>query len=595
MAITRTGIIVSENSTFGDADDMDFSREGGSLGQQSIQATGLTPETYYWTKAYIVRDGVTIESSVSEFRTYHSFEVDMVTLQNEYAGDNTFTLTKNGTPRSSDLEYSIDEGQNWVAFDLAQTTNTVTVEGGKKIQLRSSTGFSAGANGYFQISMSHSYSAMGNLMSLIDYTDMSNASQYTGDWYGMFYGDSNIVSVADLIFPNVTTSNCCSRMFLGCTGLTTPPRELPADIVYSSYYGMFQGCTSLTSVPYILASSIDTVGCCQMFKGCTSLTSVPTNMMPNLTTVDDNGLESMFSGCTGLTNMPNLTATSLGEKSYRMMFYGCTSLTTTSSISVTTAGDYCFDNMFQGCVALTTTPSIDVTTAGVHCFNEMFKGCTALTLVSEISIDNAGDYCLLYCFDGCSAIEEVYEFNVNYADVQSCRGVFLDCVNLIRVRNGQIKNLIGDECVWEMFRGCTSLREVPSDMLPATTLTIECYYGMFRGCTSLTSAPILPATTLAKGCYNKMFYGCTSLTASPILPATTLVDSCYYNLFYNCSSLAEITCLATNVSATSCKNNWVYRVASTGRFYKNPEMLESTWGTGASGIPSNWAVGDYSE
>ena len=37
---------------------------------------------------------------------------------------------------------------------------------------------------------------------------------------------------------------------------------------------------------------------------------------------------------------------------------------------------------------------------------------------------------------------------------------------------------------------------------------------MFRGCTSLTQVPALPATTLAIQCYRNMFSGCTSLKLS---------------------------------------------------------------------------------
>ena len=46
--------------------------------------------------------------------------------------------------------------------------------------------------------------------------------------------------------------------------------------------------------------------------------------------------------------------------------------------------------------------------------------------------------------------------------------------------------------------------------------------------------------------------------------------------------------LATNISASSCLSNWVSGVASTGTFVKNPNMTSLS--TGASGIPSGWAV-----
>lgn len=126
--------------------------------------------------------------------------------------------------------------------------------------------------------------------------------------------------------------------------------------------------------------------------------------------------------------------------------------------------------------------------------------------------------------------------------------------------------------------------------LPATTLADGCYNRMFNGCGSLTSTPELPATTLAMGCYFYMFNGCTSLTTAPELPARTLVTNCYTGMFRNCTKLNYIKCLATDISANNCTTSWVYGVASSGTFYKNSSMFESTWGRGVNGIPGNWSI-----
>lgn len=124
-----------------------------------------------------------------------------------------------------------------------------------------------------------------------------------------------------------------------------------------------------------------------------------------------------------------------------------------------------------------------------------------------------------------------------------------------------------DGCFAGAFYECTSIVEVASDFLPATTLTNSCYYLMFYGCSSLTSAPALPATTLASNCYNNMFNGCTKLN--------------------------YIKMLATDISATDCLYQWVYGVASTGTFVKNPAMTSLPTATASNtyvGIPSGWTV-----
>ena len=137
-----------------------------------------------------------------------------------------------------------------------------------------------------------------------------------------------------------------------------------------------------------------------------------------------------------------------------------------------------------------------------------------------------------------------------------------------------------------MFRQCSNLLYSPA--LPATTLTSGCYHGMFMYCTSLIAAPELPATTLADDCYTSMFSGCTSLVNTPALPATRLVTNCYRFMFNGCTMLSEVHCQATNISASNCLQLWMSGVASTGTFYKNPNM--SSWPSGTSGIPSGWTV-----
>lgn len=146
---------------------------------------------------------------------------------------------------------------------------------------------------------------------------------------------------------------------------------------------------------------------------------------------------------------------------------------------------------------------------------------------------------------------------------------------------------LAEGCYYYMFYRCTSLTTAPD--LPATTLARQCYYQMFSGCLSLTIAPsILPATTLARVCYSSMFRGCTSLIIAPELPATTLAEMCYKNMFYGCSKLNYIKAMFTTIPLSSCTDSWVSGVASSGTFVKNKN---ATWNvTGVSGIPSGWTV-----
>ena len=147
---------------------------------------------------------------------------------------------------------------------------------------------------------------------------------------------------------------------------------------------------------------------------------------------------------------------------------------------------------------------------------------------------------------------------------------------------------LAKRCYRYMFKGCTSLTTAPE--LPATTLAEGCYAYMFNDCTSLTKAPELPATTLTEGCYGGMFVGCTNLTTAPELPANRLKEWCYQEMFSGCTSLMYIKCLAkTNFSASFAIYEWLQDVSPVGIFVRPSGV---TWPTGASGIPSGWAVVD---
>ena len=165
-----------------------------------------------------------------------------------------------------------------------------------------------------------------------------------------------------------------------------------------------------------------------------------------------------------------------------------------------------------------------------------------------------------------------------------------NCNSLLFGDNAADNNSLSgkDYAFYYLFRRCSTIRNVSSNFLPATTLANYCYNRMFYNCTSLTTALELPATTLATYCYNYMFYNCTSLTTAPELPATTLANGCYYYMFYGCRKLNYIKALFTTTPSSSYTSNWVSGVASSGIFVKNKNAAWNV--TGTNGIPSGWTV-----
>ena len=113
---------------------------------------------------------------------------------------------------------------------------------------------------------------------------------------------------------------------------------------------------------------------------------------------------------------------------------------------------------------------------------------------------------------------------------------------------------------------------------------------LFENCTTIrnVSTNFLPATTLADNCYTYMFEGCISLTTAPELPATILKFECYCYMFYGCSKLNYIKAMFTTTPENDYTDSWVSGVASSGTFVKNKD---ATWNvTGPDGIPSGWTV-----
>ena len=81
---------------------------------------------------------------------------------------------------------------------------------------------------------------------------------------------------------------------------------------------------------------------------------------------------------------------------------------------------------------------------------------------------------------------------------------------------------------------------------------------MFIGCAGLTTIPsnLLPATTLSDNCYSSMFWGCTGLVETPegwYLPAQTTATNSCSNMFANCSKLHK---MAISYSGTITADHW---------------------------------------
>ena len=397
-------------------------------------------------------------------------------------------------------------------------------------------------------------------------------------YYYMFRFCMSLQYPPELPATTLATS-CYDHMFSECSSLKEAP-ELPAtSLAISCYSGMFSNCTSLVKAPKLPATTLANYCYSYMFSGCSSLIEAPELSASNLANYC---YQYMFNGCVSLSKAPELPATTLADYCYQYMFYGCSDLVEPPELPAITLSNYCYTGMFLNCVRIVDAPVMKAQTCASSSCRRMFYGCLSLRHVT-LPATTLNDYSYYEMFSGCvSLVDSPTEISAITVGQYSCGYMFQNCTNLIKAPEIKATNL-ANYCFTDMFRGCSYLVYPPE--LPLTTLARYCYQNMFYGCTRLLDPPELPATTLADGCYYQMFYDCRYLRKAPDLHAQTLVSYCYGGMFYLCVSLTRIFIYATNNSASGCLSNWVGGISSSGEFYC---MEGVTYSSGSSGKPSSW-------
>lgn len=390
-------------------------------------------------------------------------------VNNAFSGNNTCTLTKNGSAPDINMKYSMDN-TNWSVWTPdANGVRTVTIPQDGRLYLKGDNpdGLNTVVNDtdYYSITCSQNYSLAGNVNSLFSEYETDTVPNYC---FNNLFKDSTTLNRADYLrLPaTVVGENAYHQMFKGCTGLTRAPHELPAvdavsNVNTDGYYaeGMFYGCTSLTTMPIIRMTRFGKRSCYEMFRDCSALVNQWTSTEPSVTTTGN--ISFSFDADNGQ------------DRSLYGMFRDCTSLTDASNVylNVTSIKDYCYHQMFHGCSALTTPPTIT---------------SSALTV---------GDRGLQQMFNGCSALTTAPNLNISTLDPSGTR----HCYNI--------------------FSDCSALNDVTKVKLNATTLYVQSYRGMFSNCTSLVTPPEIKATTLTytsgsayTGSLSDMFYNCSKIS-----------------------------------------------------------------------------------
>ena len=102
------------------------------------------------------------------------------------------------------------------------------------------------------------FSLSGNIMSLIYGTNFRNQTELPAEskynFCSMFYNNSHLTSVNDLVMPATTLrEECYAYMFEGCSKLVTAPTLPALTGATNCYKEMFKGCTYLKYIRVMLA------------------------------------------------------------------------------------------------------------------------------------------------------------------------------------------------------------------------------------------------------------------------------------------------------------------------------------------------------
>ena len=179
---------------------------------------------------------------------------------------NTMTLNKVGTPKTVNLEYSLN-GSTWTAWDY--TNGGVTWTGALYLRGHDNTRFASSKTVYNNFAFTSSVAIYGNIMYLLEYDETLTA---------------------------IPATYCFYNLFNGCTSLTTAPALPATTLARYCYFYMFYACTRLNYVK-IYATNISAESCLYYW-----LRNVPANgtihIAEGMSSVYPSGVSGIPSGWT---------------------------------------------------------------------------------------------------------------------------------------------------------------------------------------------------------------------------------------------------------------------------------------------------------
>ena len=269
----------------------------------------------------------------------------------------------------------------------------------------------------------------------------------------------------------------------------------------------FYDCNALKQIEgleYLNTSEVKDMS--RMFWGCSALTSLD---LKHFNTQNVTNMECMFRRCSALTSLDLKSFNTQNVTDMSSMFDGCKALTTLDLQNFNTQNVTDMYGMFWNCAALTSLDLKHFNTQNVIDMCLMFSGCSALTSLNLQNFNTQKVTSMFWMFHDCSALTSLNLQNFNTQKVTDMCQMFYGCsaltsLNLKSFNTQNVTNMRG------MFSGCSALTSL--DLQHFNTQNVTNMRGMFSGCSALTSLDLKNFETQKVTDMSWMFFACPALT-----------------------------------------------------------------------------------
>ena len=269
----------------------------------------------------------------------------------------------------------------------------------------------------------------------------------------------------------------------------------------------FYDCKALKQIEgmeYLNTSEVKDMS--KMFYGCSALTSID---LKHFNTQNVTNMKGMFRRCSALTSLDLQHFNTQNVTEMSLMFDDCKALKTLDLQNFNTQNVTDMYGMFWKCAALTSLDLKHFNTQNVIEMSLMFDGCAALTSLNLKNFNTQKVTSMCWMFHGCKALTSLDLKHFNTQNVVKMWSMFDGCAALpsLDLQHFNTQNVTD---MSRMFSDCSALTSL--DLQHFNTQNVTNMRGMFSGCSALTSLDLKNFETQNVTDMSSMFFACPALT-----------------------------------------------------------------------------------